>query len=127
MSAFKPGEGLDQAEFGGLIPAEITRTRTPQQVAQKIGQNLGGAKIRLISAFKARLSKEDIAEGRPKDGTYIRIGMSRMAADMLVGMRGIVWLGPFKVTLKLKRKAAPPGLEKDLDDLRINSPRDGNQ
>ena len=54
--------------------------------------------------------------------------MSREAAEQLLSMGGIVWLGPFKVTFKLKRHAAPPALdlEDDLINLGINSPRDGN-
>ncbi len=127
-SAFKPGEGFDQAEFGGLIPAEITRIRTVAQVANKIGQNLNGAKIRVISAFQARTKEADKKAGRNRDGQYVRIGMSREAAERLLSMGGIVWLGPFKVTFKLKRHAAPAALdlEDDLINLGINSPRDGN-
>ena len=126
-TAFKPGEGAELAEYGGLIPNEIVRMRTIGQVADKIGQNLGGAKVRLVSTVAAKTSETDRLAGIVKDGQYIRIGLDTKAAERLEGMNRIVWLGPFKVTFRLRRKAAPPAtddIEMDLQDMQLKSPED---
>ena len=124
-TAFKPGEGAELAEYGGLIPIDV-RMRTIGQVIDKIGQNLGGAKVRLVSTVVAKTSDSDRKAGIVKDGQYIRIGLDAKTAERLEGMNELVKLGPwpFKVMFRLRRKAAPPVTEDIEMNMQLKSQED---